>query len=151
MNNEDKENQKNRIEPPNGEKKEEPIVKKNNEKSSGDETQREVTEILKSTFFSMGHISDPSLSPIISKMDGHHIDRMLDITEKSENMAFKDVQHSRIYQLIYIILAILVFVFLTIFLVGKDTELFKEIIKLFIIFVGGVGAGFGLKTHINKK
>jgi len=32
-----------------------------------------------------------------------------------------------------------------------NTELFKEIIKLFVAFVGGIGVGFGIKSHINSK
>jgi len=101
--------------------------------------------------FLMGNISDPMLSPLASKITGEHIHKMLEIDEKSDEREFENIRHARKYQLFYILLAVLLFVFLSVFLVEKDKELFKETIKLFIAFVGGLGAGFGIKSHLDKK
>ncbi len=100
------------------------------------------------THFLMGNISRPTLE---SKITGEHLHKLLDYDDKSDERKFKDAQQSRKFQLAYVLLAVLLFVFLAIFLVGKDTELFKEIVKLFIVFVGGIGAGFGIKTYKSKK
>jgi hypothetical protein len=43
------------------------------------------------------------------------------------------------------------FVFCTIFLVNTDKELYKEAIKLFAVFTGGFGGGFGLKSYIDRN
>lgn len=99
---------------------------------------------------SMG-LGNPFLSSFASKINEKHIDKLIDINGISDERAFKDVQQSRRFQLVYVLIGVSVFVFLTLLLVGKDTELFKEIIKLFVAFVGGIGVGFGIKSHINSK
>jgi hypothetical protein len=99
----------------------------------------------------MGSISGSFLSPLESKINEKHIDRILEIKEKYDDNAFKDTQQSRKYHLIYILIAAFFFVFLTLFLVGKDVEIFKEIIKLLAIFCGGFGTGYGIKTYKDKK
>jgi hypothetical protein len=42
-------------------------------------------------------------------------------------------------------------VFFTVFLVKTDTELYKEAMKLFVAFAGGLGGGFGIKGYIDRK
>lgn len=37
------------------------------------------------------------------------------------------------------------------FLVNKDLETYRELLKLLIIFAGGLGSGFGLKGYVDKK
>ena len=98
----------------------------------------------------MGSFSGPFLSPLESKINEKHIEKILDIKEKYDDNAFKDTQQARKFHLIYILIGVSIFVFLTLFLIGKDTELFKEILKLFITFVGGMGAGFGIKHYMKK-
>jgi len=98
----------------------------------------------------MGRFSGPLLSPLESKINEKHIDKILEIKDKYDDNAFKDTQQARKFHLIYILVGVSIFVFLTLFLVGKDTELFKEILKLFISFVGGMGAGFGIKHYMKK-
>ncbi|GEM_PF-1701750 len=94
---------------------------------------------------------DPLLSSFASKINENHIDKLIDSHENGQERIFKDNQQSRKFQLLYVLIAVMVFIFLAIFLVGKDTELFKEIIKLFIAFVGGIGTGFGIKNYMNRS
>lgn len=91
----------------------------------------------------------PSL--LSSKINEKHIDKILDIGEKDSERIYKDNQNYRKFLLVYLLIGVSLFVFLTLFLAGKDTELFKDIIKLFIAFVGGMGAGYGLKGYIGNK
>ncbi len=100
---------------------------------------------------SMGSFSRSLLSPLESKINEKHIDKILDIKEKYEDKIFKDTQQSRKFLLVYILIGVALFVFLTLFLVSNDKELFKEIIKLFIAFVGGIGAGYGIKTYKDNR
>lgn len=101
--------------------------------------------------FSMQRISGPMPNPIVSKLNENHIDRILDISEKEEENAYKDSQSNKAYNLVYFILAILLFVFLIIFLVKEDKELLVEILKIGIAIVGGFGGGFGYKTYLDRK
>jgi hypothetical protein len=43
------------------------------------------------------------------------------------------------------------FIFSTVFLVGSDKELYKEVIKLFAVFLGGLGSGFGIKSYMDRS
>ena len=84
-------------------------------------------------------------SPIESKINEKHIDKILEIKERYDERRFKDINQSRRFSFAYVLMGAGLFVFLALFLVGKNTDLFKEIIKLFIAFVGGMGLGYGIK------
>lgn len=103
------------------------------------------------TILTLQGITGPISSILDSKINEKHIDKILEMTEKDDERSFKDTQHSRKFRLIYLLIGVALFVFLTLFLVGKDTELFKDIIKLFIAFVGGMGAGYGIKHYKDRK
>lgn len=42
------------------------------------------------------------------------------------------------------------FLFLTWFLVGADKEVYLEVLKLLVVFVGGLGSGYGIKSRAGK-
>ena len=88
--------------------------------------------------------------PFASKLTESHIDKIIEISAKDDERRYDDTQQARKFTLTYILLGISLFVFLALFLVGKDTELFKEIIKIFATFVGGMGAGYAIKSHMDK-
>ncbi|XZO04019.1 MAG: hypothetical protein ACM65L_09970 [Microcoleus sp.] len=48
-------------------------------------------------------------------------------------------------------LILVFFGFLTVFLVNKDIAVYQEILKIIIIFGGGLGSGFGLKGYLDRK
>lgn len=102
-------------------------------------------------FMSIRKFSGSFLSPLESKINEKHIDKILDIKGKYDDNIFRDTQSARKFHLIYILVAVALFVFLTLFLVSNDKDLFKEIIKLFIAFVGGFGAGYGIKSYKENK
>ena len=136
-------------------------AKKDDESSIENKDKSEELEILEDlppkakkiveAMFSMESIARPGLSHLESKINEKHIDKILEIKEKYDDKVFSDTQQSRKFLLLYILIGVSLFVFLTLFLVGKDTELFKEIIKLFIAFVGGMGAGVGIKHYMDNK
>jgi hypothetical protein len=109
-------------------------------------TKERITE-----FMSIGRFPGSFLSPLESKINEKHIDKILDIKGKYEDNIFRDTQSARKFHLIYILVAVALFIFLTLFLVSNDKDLFKEIIKLFIIFVGGFGAGYGIKSYKDNR
>jgi len=93
----------------------------------------------------------PMPSPFASKINEGHITRILDISEKDSERDFDDIQRSRWFTLGYAGLIVGVFVFLTIFLVGKNAALYTEILKLTVVFLGGAGSGFGVKSYMDKR
>jgi hypothetical protein len=100
---------------------------------------------------SMQRITGPMPNPIAEKITASHIDKILDLTGKDGEHEFQDSQSSRKYALVYFLIAIAVFIFLVVFLVSHDKELLKEILKIFITFLGGFGAGYGVKAYRDSK
>jgi hypothetical protein len=100
---------------------------------------------------SMQRISKPLVSPILEKVNENHISKILEIAEKEDERLFADTQSARKYTLINTILILVFFGFLTVFLVNKDIAVYQEILKIIIIFGGGLGSGFGLKGYLDRK
>ena len=38
-----------------------------------------------------------------------------------------------------------------VFLADSDRDLYKEVIKLFAVFLGGLGSGFGIKSYLDRE
>lgn len=109
------------------------------------EMRREVKEFL------FQKISGPMPNPIMSKVNGEHIDKMLDIAKESDKYDFDDNQSSKLYNLIYVVLGILFFIFLVIYLAKENPDLFVEILKIVVLIGGGFGGGYGYKSYLNRK
>jgi hypothetical protein len=110
----------------------------------------EVKRVMQATL-SMQRISTPLVSPILEKVNENHISKILEIAEKEDERLFADTQSARKYTLINTILILGFFGFLTVFLVNKDIAAYQEILKIIIIFGGGLGSGFGLKGYLDRK
>lgn len=106
---------------------------------------------LKTFMMSMRRYSGPIPNPFASKLNANHIDKIIEASAKDDERRYKNMQQARKFHLVYFLAGISLFVFLTLFLVGKDSELFKEIVKLFIVFAGGFGAGYGIKSYISQE
>ena len=109
----------------------------------------EVREFVRVGMMSMQH-NGPLPNPLIEKINEGHIDRIIDLAEKDGNLNYKDAGRSKCYTLVYTLIAVAVFVFVTVFLAKTNQELFKEILKLFAVFIGGLGSGFGLKGYMDR-
>lgn len=97
------------------------------------------------------HRFGPIPNPLAEKINEKHIDKILEIAEKDDEQSFKDAGETRKFTLIYVLIFAALFIFSTVFLVGSDEELYKEVIKLFAVFLGGLGSGFGIKIWIETS
>ncbi|WP_089729742.1 hypothetical protein [Candidatus Thiosymbion oneisti] len=93
----------------------------------------------------------PMPNPLTDKITEKHIDKILEIAAKDDERSFKDTAQSRKFTLLYIVIFVALFTFLTVFLVGADKDLYKEAIKLFAVFLGGFGGGFGVKSYMDRN
>ncbi len=84
--------------------------------------------------------------PLFEKFNEKHIDKFLDYSQRDDDNEFKYKSTNRWFYLLYSILGISLFVFLVIFLLPNDRELLIDIFKLIIVFGGGLGSGYGLKS-----
>ncbi|MFH2091458.1 MAG: hypothetical protein ABIJ31_03770 [Pseudomonadota bacterium] len=92
--------------------------------------------------------SGPMPHPIVSKLNDEHIHKFLDYSQKDDQNAYELTKSNRWFRLIYAILAASVFLFLIVFLLPNNKELLIDLIKILIAFVGGLGAGLGLKDKL---
>ena len=97
------------------------------------------------------HRFGPMPNPLAEKINEKHIDKILELAEKDEERSFKDAGETRKFTLMYVLVFAAIFVFSTVFLVGSDKDLYKEVIKLFAVFLGGLGSGFGIKSYIDRN
>nr|VFJ88816.1 MAG: hypothetical protein BECKLFY1418B_GA0070995_101219 [Candidatus Kentron sp. LFY] len=96
------------------------------------------------------HRVGPAPNPLTEKLNEGHIDKILDLSAKSEERLFQETSQSRRFTLLYALIFAALFIFLTIFLVQADKDLYKEALKLFAVFGGGFGGGFGMKSYLDR-
>ena len=101
---------------------------------------------------SMQRISSvPLNNPITSKISEEHIDKILNISEKEEEYKYKESKSNRYFALVYVILFLAVFVFLTLYLVEEYKDIYIDILKISVAFIGGFGSGYGYKIYLQSK
>lgn len=100
---------------------------------------------------SMQGIRTPPRNPILKKIDGEHIHKVLDIAKADDERNFQNQISARRYGAFYVVLFVGLFVFVTVYVGTADKELYKELLKFLLIYLGGLGSGYGLKTYLNKK
>lgn len=93
----------------------------------------------------------PVPHPLADKINAGHIDKILEITDKNSDLARKDKSESRRYFFGTVAVAVAVFVFLTIYLAGRHTEIYMELIEIILAFLGGLGSGVWIKTRMDRK
>jgi hypothetical protein len=104
----------------------------------------------------------PVFPPFASKVNEAHIDKILDITDRqyvrefeAENAERELENTKRKYafaRLVLIaVLGIGLFIFLTVYMVDRDRELYKEVLKIGLTFLSGLGLGGGVAYHLGRK
>jgi predicted PurR-regulated permease PerM len=93
----------------------------------------------------MSGISPSPMAPIYKKLTTEHIDKIIDYSENDERRHYKYAMWARFYTILYIIIGLGIFVFLTIYLSKDKTDIYMKIIEFLVLFVGGVGAGMSIR------
>ncbi len=106
-------------------------------------------KIIRSSFeVMMSSTNMPPYFPLLKKITGEHIDKIIEYSEKDDERGFRFAKISKLYTLIFVILGIGVFIFLTVFLAKDNSNIFMDIIKVGLGFLGGFGVGsFFKKTQ----
>ena len=103
--------------------------------------------IKESLEFMMGSINMPSYHPLIKKISGEHIDKIIEYSEKDDERSFRFALFSKWHTLILAILGMGIFIFLTVFLAKDSSNIYMDIIKVGFGFLGG----FGIGSFFRKK
>lgn len=93
----------------------------------------------------------PGVHPLFEKFNDRHIDKFLDGIQRDDDNAHRLQSTNRYFHLLYTALFLAAFVFLVIYLTPSNKDLLIDFMKLVVVFAGGLGSGFGLKSHLDKK
>ncbi|GAI91758.1 unnamed protein product [marine sediment metagenome] len=97
--------------------------------------------IKKSMEFMMSAINVPYYSPLLRKLSGEHIDKIIEYSEKDDERSFKFALISKRHALILTIFGMGIFIFLTVFLAKDSSNIYMDILKVAFGFLGGFGVG----------
>lgn len=85
--------------------------------------------------------------PLLEKVEPEHIHKILDYTHQDEQNSYKYACSNRFFRVGYVIIGLAFAAFLIIYLQPKDPQLFNDILKYVVGFLGGFGAGYGWKKY----
>lgn len=132
-----------------------------NQSTSNDETDlrqilpKEVAQMLppgaRQSVEMMMQMTGPMPNPVTKKITAEHISRIIEVTEASEIRQHEDGKDSRRWLFAFSCLGVGAFLFLVVFLADRNKDLLLELLKLFVTFVGGIGAGWGIKAYKDKS
>ncbi|MCP4395663.1 MAG: hypothetical protein GY804_15555 [Alphaproteobacteria bacterium] len=89
--------------------------------------------------------------PLFDKFNEEHVHKYLDYIQRDDDFENQLRASNRWFYLIYTIAGLSFFIFLIIYLLAKDKSLLNDILKFLFAFAGGVGSGYGIRVHKEKK
>jgi VIT1/CCC1 family predicted Fe2+/Mn2+ transporter len=101
--------------------------------------------------FSMQRVVGSVPNPLLSKITESHISKILDLSEKEDDNSYRDAQSSKRYTAFYFLIGVLLFVFLVVFLVERNSSLLMSIIEKIIFIIAGFAGGYGYKAYLENK
>lgn len=107
----------------------------------------ERTEEITASFARFGAVHHP----VFDKMTPEHVTMFLEHSHEHERDNYKYKKSDRWFFLVYFMLVIGIFMFLTVYLLPNDRDLYMEILKLVgAVAVGGFG-GYGVKAWLDQR
>jgi hypothetical protein len=89
--------------------------------------------------------------PLFEKFTPEHIDKFLDYSHDDDGHNYELAKQGKLYNLIYFVVGLLFLVFLIVYLLPSNKDLLIDLIRLLIVFGGGFGAGYGVKSLKGKE
>lgn len=99
----------------------------------------------------MGFSSVPVPHPVVSKINEEHIHKFMDYVHQDDENSYNLRRSARWFNLLYLLVAVALFIFLIVFLVPAHTDVLTDILKILVAFAGGFGSGYGLKTYFDRQ
>lgn len=95
--------------------------------------------------------SSPVYHPIFDKFQPEHVSQFLTQTYEAGTQERQLQRGDRWFRFAYVVLAIAVFAFLTLYLLPEHSALYIDILKSLGIFGAGVAGGYGFKTYQDQR
>ena len=89
----------------------------------------------------------PSYHPIFDKFESEHVSQFLSQSHQREQDEYRFERSNRWFKLVYVLMGLGVFVFMTQLLLPEHADLYIEILKGLGIFAAGAAGGYGLKAY----
>ena len=87
----------------------------------------------------------PPSARLMDKLTPENITQALQMAENAEARDFQESRDAKILQFVFALLGSVLFIFVTVFLVPRAPDLYKEALKDVALFLGGLGIGYGFK------
>ena len=123
------------------------VVEKGKRRVDKADSRLQIQEI----FASVARSSGPSYHPIFEKFEAEHVTQFLKQTHETDREERQLRRGSRWFSLGYVVIGVLIFVFLTLFLLPDHADLYLEILKVLGIFGAGAAGGYGLRAYQDRK
>ena len=124
------------------------LVEKEDHAPSGTkETSTTIFSALEASFARSG----PGYHPIFGKFDSDHVTLFLTQAHEQDTGELRIRGTNRWFRLVYVLIGVAVFVFLTLLLLPERADLYFEILKALGIFAAGTAGGYGLKAYQDRN
>lgn len=111
-----------------------------------EELPTEVKEVLE-VGMTMQKYSGSLPSSLASKINEKHIDKVLDLARDDSDKDYKVDLWNMGMKIFILMISISLFMFLTLYFGKTDKDLYLDLVKVIIAFLGGIGIGHGLKAR----
>ena len=101
-------------------------------------------------FAGVARSTGPSYHPIFEKFEREHVTQFLEQTHQTDRDERQLRRGNQWFRLVYVAIAVLVFVFLTLLLLPDHAALYLEILKVLGIFGAGAAGGYGLRAYQDR-
>ena len=100
---------------------------------------------------SFARSSGPAYHPIFEKFDSEHVSQFLAQTHETDQEERQLRRSDRWFRLCYVLIGVVIFIFLTLFLLPDHAALYLEILKALGIFGAGAAGGYGLRAYQDRR
>ena len=85
--------------------------------------------------------------PIFDKFESEHVSQFLSQSHQQEQDERQFERSNRWFRVLYTLMGLGVFMFMTLFLLPEHESLYFELLKGFGIFAAGVAGGYGIRAY----
>lgn len=108
-------------------------------------------QVLEKFAASFARSSGPAYHPIFDKFEPEHVSQFLERTHEADRDERNFRRGDRWFRFGYVLIGVLIFLFLTWFLLPDHAALYLEILKALGIFGAGAAGGYGLRAYQDRR
>ena len=103
----------------------------------------EQRRVVEQSFSLLYQYQGPGVNPVLSKIDGEHVHKILEGIENDNQRMYQDRDRGRSHNRFLAIVGVAGFLLVSgLFLWAQQSNLLKDVLTWLAIFVGGLGVGF---------